>query len=402
MKTDLDNGHETKGNARSPLKILMLTGHIYSSKRKAGFHHLAKALMDQNNEVTFCTAPNSILEVGDSILDVMFSSKDAYTVESRLVSFFQAAFPKKHEKLVETSYISLAANIQKSKSKLSFIYRFNDIVDVDRLLKEIFLHGYCKSFSERYDVIIFESTNGLLLFDHLRRKNPDAKLVYRVSDDLEVVNGIQEVIQHEQKILPEFNLISSPSNQITNKLRSKSPLARIITQYHGIEKSLFDKDYPNPYSDNGKNFVFVGSGFLDEEFLNLVSELDRNWTFHIIGNLPRPVESANIRYYGEMPFIETIPYLKHADCGLQIRSYTPGIETLEKSVKFIQYTYLKLPIIAPKYMSLEDFHVFSYDHNLESIEQAIYESLSFDREYVDRSWIQSWEDIAREILEYID
>lgn len=394
----MQNGYESKEKPQSPLKILMLTGHVYSSKRKAGFHHLAKALMDENHEVTFCTVPNSVLEVGDSILDVVLSSKDAYIVERRMASFFQAAFPKKQGKLIETSYISLATNIQKSKSKLNFLYRFNNIVNIDKLLKEIFMHGYCKSFSEKYDVIIFESTNGLLLFDYLRIKNPNARLIYRVSDDLEVVNGIQEVIQYEEKILPKFDLISSPSSQIASKLKLKSPSARIITQYHGIEKSLFDKDYPNPYSGSCKNFVFVGSGFMDEEFLKIASEINQNWTFHIIGNLPRPIKSDNIIYYGEISFSETIPYLKHADCGLQILAYTKGIEAFEKSLKYIQYTYLRLPIIAPKYMKLKHKHTFLYEPTKASIENAILKALEYNRSLIHTNDILSWSEISKDII----
>jgi len=402
IEKQLENESVEQSPIHSPLKILMLTGHIYSSKRKAGFHHLAKALMDKDNHVTFCTIPNSLLEVVDCAINVIFESKDIYTIKNQFSSFFHSAFPKKQGKLVETSYVSLVSNIQKSKSKLKFVYIFNDIVNIDRLLRNIFMHGYCKMFSENYDVIIFESTNGLLLFDHLKKRIPTATFIYRVSDDLEVVNGIQEVIQYEREILPKFNLISSPSSQITEKLQSKSPVANIITQYHGIEKTLFDKNYPNPYIGDSKNLVFVGSGFMDETFLKIVSEINQNWKFHIIGNLPQPVESANIKYYGEMPFNETIPYLKFADCGLQTRSYSPGIETLEKSVKFVQYTYLKLPIIAPIYMGLKEPHVFSYEHNLESIEKAICEALSFDRESVDRSWVRSWNDIALELLRCIE
>lgn len=357
-----------------------MTSHLYDSKKKAGFHHLAKSFLNRGYNVTFCTVPNTLISI---IIEK--SNKKV-----RCLSILYAIIPKIEKKIIKTSWISL----------------FHPLFITPKLnifFKKTLVNGYSKVFSKSYDIIIFESNNGLFLFDILKTKNPDAKFIYRASDDLELVSGIRELIDHETMILSRFDLISTPSLGITKKFKSKTTMdLNIITQYHGIDTCIYDKDYPNPYDNTKKNFVFVGTGFLDYKFLDLVSNINDKWEFHIIGNLQKLVNGKNITYYGEMPFEKTIPYLKFADVGLQTRSYSEGISTLEKSLKFVQYTYLNLPIIAPKYMCLNESHVFSYEHNIESIKDSIYSALNFDRRTVDRSWVRSWDEIVLELLVHIE
>lgn len=392
-----DFDYETKKKSN----ILMLTSHIYDSKKQAGFHHLANSFLGMGSYVTFCTVPNSILEISNSIISTFFQKSDRQIFYICCLSILYSIVPKKQGKLTKTSYISFIYNFSESSSYLSFLYKIRGIVNLDNLLRKIFLHGYSETFSNKYDVIIFESTVGLFLFDKLQKFNPNAKLIYRVSDDLELFDPFKGLIDYEKMIINKFDLISSTSSIITKKITAimVNP-NKIITQYHGIDKQKYDQKYRYPYDKNKKNLVFVGTGFMDEEFLKIVSNINQDWMFHIIGNLPKPVISQNIIYYGEMPFDETIPYLKFADVGLQIRSNSKGIETLEKSLKFIQYTYLKLPIIAPKYMNLNDTHIFSYEHTKESIENAINQALSFNHKLVDSSMIMSWDEIATEMLKY--
>ena len=389
--------YETKKKSN----ILMLTSHIYDSKKRAGFHHLANSFLNMGNCVTFCTVPNSILEMSNSIISTFFQKSDPHILYIRCLSVLYSIVPKKQGKLTKTSYSSFIYNFSESSSYLSFLYKTRKVVKLDSLLRQIFLHGYSKSFSKKYDVIIFESTVGLFLFDMLQKLNPAAKIIYRVSDDLALFDPAKGLIDYEKIIINKFDLISSTSSIITKKIAANMVNPnKIITQYHGINKQKYDQEYLNPYDKTKKNLVFIGTGFMDEEFLKIVSNINQDWMFHIIGNLPKPVFSQNIIYYGEMPFDETIPYLKFADVGLQIRSNSKGIETLEKSLKFIQYTYLKLPIIAPNYMKLTDAHIYSYEHTKASIENAINQALSFNNKFVDSSMIMSWDEIATEMLKY--
>lgn len=80
------------------------------------------------------------------------------------------------------------------------------------------------------ELIIFESFPGLLWFDSLMSINPDAKFIYRVSDDIEFQNQPPFIIQHEKEIAGKFDLVSVPSKFIFNKFRANKkyppPLSR--------------------------------------------------------------------------------------------------------------------------------------------------------------------------------
>ena len=114
-----------------------------------------------------------------------------------------------------------------------------------------------------------------------------------------------------------------------------------------------------------------------------------------IPNLPAV---PNLHAYGERPFAETIPYLKHADVGLQARAYCVGAECLTDSLKMHQYTYCQLPIIAPAFLRHERRHVFYYEPgNDDSIRQAFTDALAFDRTQISPATVLSWDDIAAKL-----
>ena len=356
-------------------KILFLSGHLYFSKRKAGFHHLANAALALKTfNVTFLTAPNSILTI---------FKKDPNRKERNL-SIKYAFLPYSKDNLTASSYFSLAHNVT------------TDIFQsIQNLLFKI---GYSKVLSKKYDYVVFESGVSLFLFDRVKKYNPNAKFIYRVSDDLEMLNHKILLLDQEERLLDKFDLISSPSNYITNRLKGLNQNIRIKNHYHGIDKPLFDSCSKNPYNNDYINLIFVGTGYLDEEFLKIVKNINNNWIFHIIGSFTNQIESVNIIYHGEMPFIDTLDYIKYADVGMQIRNNVKGIEILEKSLKFIQYSYFKLPILAPKYMKLKDVNVFSYEHNRDNIVIEIEKCLKFEKSDYDNSWISSWDEVLGEII----
>ena len=60
-----------------------------------------------------------------------------------------------------------------------------------------------------------------------------------------------------------------------------------------------------------------------------------------------------------------------------------------------QYTYCRLPIVAPTFLRHEREHVFYYTPGEdESIGQAIADSLKFDRNRISTASVMSWDEIA--------
>ena len=94
-----------------------------------------------------------------------------------------------------------------------------------------------------------------------------------------------------------------------------------------------------------------------------------------------------------------IPYLQHADIGLQTLVERPGAECFADSLKMQQYTYCRLPIVAPQFLQSNRTHVYCYTPDSdESIREAFRAALRHDRSQIDVSGILSWDDLAKQLL----
>lgn len=366
-------------------KIILITGHYWLSKRKAGFHWLANAFWQLGWEVTFLTVAISYL----SLL------KKDYR--------FQYPILKQANQLIEIkpkfySYVYFTpwhpANLR--------LDLFN------HLSKELFRHysSFINSVLDQEikasDLFIFESTPGIVLFDYFSSLNQKAKLIYRVSDDLAFLKNHPLVLKKEQECASQFDLVSVPSEFLYHKFKDNS---NCCLHYHGIPKALFQDNCQSPYQTHNQiNAIFVGNSYLDYDFFYWASQLFPNWSFHIIGNFPNlsDYNYENVIAYGEMPFSETIPYLVHADIGLQVRTYSPGVESLSDSLKVIQYTYCQLPIVAPSYLPSSREHFFYYyPRDPTTIKKALLKASCYPREKINTQGIYSWEELALELLERI-
>ncbi|MBD2292149.1 glycosyltransferase [Anabaena sphaerica FACHB-251] len=362
-------------------RVVLITGHYWSSKRKAGFHWLADAFLRQGWEVVFFTAPLSWLSVirQDYRLDypVLQEANKLQQVETTLWSYIW--FTLWHP-------ANLRLNVLNSLSHGLF-----------RLYSHLPL-GPVASMIEDADLFIFESTPAILLFESFKRINPSAKFIYRVSDDLRLLNNHPVVLETEQQIASEFDLVSVPSQYI---YRNFPGLPNLELHFHGIRKDLFDQEYANPYPTvNHPNIIFVGNSYFDTDFIAQASQLFPNWQFHIIGPIKNLPARKNIISYGELPFIATIPYIKYADIALQTLVYSHGSESFTDSLKMIQYTYCQLPIIAPVYLSSSKTHVFYYQPgDVDSIRNALLAAQSYKRDQIQTDQIYSWDELVNRFLE---
>jgi len=358
------------------LKVIKLN---INSKRKAGFHWIALSL-SKKYEVTFITAP------------IRYSTLISKDHRTSYFKFSEINKPIKVGTITSYVYMTLANPIS---SKHKFIAPFFNLFVIfygsitPKNLKNIFSNA---------DVIIFESNDALLLFDKISRINPVAKKIYRVSDDLKTINASKVVQNYEAKISSKFDLISVPSEYIYHKF-DHLPQTKLLN--HGIHKKLFSKIYriPKEYVQFEINILFVGTSHFDHNFLSVASSLFPNWGFHIIGPIEKINKEKNIRYYGELPFNETIPYIQHADIGLQTRKSDIGLASLSDSLKVLQYTYCRLPIIAPKEVNSSRINFFYYiPGDRDSIQIALTEAINFDRTKIDVSKINSWDEVAELII----
>lgn len=362
-------------------RVVLITGHYWNSKRKAGFHWLADALWRQGWEVVFVTAALSWLSV------IRRDYRLAYPVIEQANQLQQV-----QPNLWSYVWFTLWHPANLRLKLLNYLSR-----PLFRFYGQLPL-GAVESLLMDADLFIFESTPALLLFEKCKHLNPQAKFIYRVSDDLRLLRNHSVVLETEAQIAPKFDLVSVPSQHI---YRILGEFPNLKLHLHGIRKDLFNQEFTNPYlaSDN-PNIIFVGNNYFDYEFLDQASQLFPDWQFHIIGPIKNLPHRKNIIAYGEMPFEATIPYIKYADIALQTLNYIPGSESFTDSLKIIQYTYCKLPIIAPDYLSSSRQHIFYYQpKDANSIHQALISAHKYDRSQIPTDDIYSWDELVSQWLE---
>jgi 2-beta-glucuronyltransferase len=197
------------------------------------------------------------------------------------------------------------------------------------------------------DLIVFEGTAALLLVERFRSLAPRARLVYRATDDLRRLPVHPLLLEAEVEAVPQVDLVSVSTLQIAVAL---APYGDVHVHPPAVDKAAFDRPTASPYGA-GPAAVFAGvTRHFDYETLTTATKLAPHVAFHVIGLAPgRPAE--NVTFNAEMPFESVAPYLQHATFGLLF--FPPGYPGLAEGNKVMQYSYCRLPIVAPSHLQPE-------------------------------------------------
>lgn len=363
------------------MKTSLITAHDLSSPRKVDFHFWAEALADRGYQVNFVT-------VGFS--PITFLKKNGRTYKAPFNHWVTLDFNIRKFLWCPIFHpFTLGSGVLDRLS--SSLFR-----QYPRLMPSALLDGFAGT-----DVFIVENGAGLLLIPALAKKFPDAKIIYSVCDRIETLGYHPVIAQAEKEALPFIDLIRVPAD-IMRADYPTHPNVRFIP--HGLDKPLFDKTYANPYG-RSKNAVSVGDMLFDADVVSALARRFPDWTFHLFGR--KAVIDAsleNVMAYGEKPFAEVIPYIRHADIGLAPYSPAPNADYLsQSSLKMIQYTYCRLPIIAPGFATAGRAHVCAYNpQDLNSLTQAMERAVVFDRASINSSTATDWNETLDAMLEGLE
>jgi 2-beta-glucuronyltransferase len=366
---------------RGVRRVVLFSYHYLGSNRKAGFHWIADAFWRMGWDVVFVTAPISRISRlrGDFRFDhpVLAEANRLVRVDERLRSY-----------VLYTSYHPVALpNAWMNWLAAPLFTRYGRA----RL-------GPLAAAAAESDLMIIESTPAIMLVPQLKHLNPNGRLVYRASDDLTFPSQRTPpfVFKAEELLAPAFDLISAASHITVDRLGGDNA----TYHPHGVAKHLFDLAETSPYAD-GTHVVWVGTKWIDNAFLELAATAFPAWDFHVVGPISRTVSHPNIHYYGELPFEETIPFIRHADIGwstFPIPHAGGRARDVMRihSLKTMQYTYCGLPIVAPRDLVIDREHVFPYDVTEPSTVRAALEAAAAaGRKPELAEDVFSWDDLAR-------
>ena len=357
--------------------FLVLSAHDYRSPRKASIHFITNELAKRGPTRFF---------------SLRYSMLSRYTADPRLSLDDQANRIATHQGVECYLWKTMIHPFNTRRSWLrpaeSIMYRWysqgrNNVL---------------RQWIKEATVILLESGVAPVFFDLIKQLNPSAKILYRASDSLEAINVAEYVNDAFARIAGDINTIALPSRALVDSIPSRHNL---IFVPHGIDHSVAEKADPSPYEGEGIHAVSVGSMLFDPTFFVLASKRFSQIHFHVIGSgHPRhPEYGDNVTVYGEMPFAQTLRYIKHARIGIAPYSSTNLPTYLrDTSLKLIQYEFFKLPAICPTFIAADYPTRFGYDiGDGDSIEQAINRALSPVQPLVTRQ-VLSWGEVTERML----
>jgi 2-beta-glucuronyltransferase len=248
--------------------------------------------------------------------------------------------------------------------------------------------------------VIVESGLGIALIERIRRLNAGAKIIYRASDKLSTIGAhpyLQDCLRAQAHNVDQFCLLArlmAPDFAFAKERTYVVPL--------GVHPPDFADMGPSPYA-SGLNAVSVGSMLFDAAFFEAAAEMFPDVTFHVIGSGHRGSDAANVRWYPEMPFKETLPYIAHATFGIApYGSVSPNPYLAQSSLKLTQYEHLGIPAVCPHYAVGGRPSRFGYTPGQrEEIGAAIAGALAHAGK-VARQSILTWDEVIERILSPAD
>jgi len=266
-----------------------------------------------------------------------------------------------------------------------------------------FLPEAVREVVRKADLIVIESCAAVLLFETLRSLAPKrAKIVYCASDRLGTVGMHPMLADTLARTATSYDLIRVPAKAMIGDFPSS---ARVAFIPHGIDKAAFSELPPSPFESSGPHVVVAGDMLFDAAALDVLLDAFPDVTFHAFGrmNLDTTGARPNLRVHGEVPFAALAGHLLHADVGFAPYLDRPEAHYLvESSLKLIQYTYCRLPIVAPHFASAGRPHVIGYGtDDPASIVQALKRALAYDRTTIDARGVVSWEEVIACMLKAV-
>jgi 2-beta-glucuronyltransferase len=337
---------------KSTRRVILISPAYIRSKRRVGFHHLAFAFWNLGWDVTCVTAPISFFRRlrGDYRFEypVREEANRLVTVRERLTSFV------------------LMTRWQPGTLRSPLANRL--ATPLFRRYAQIPL-GPLEGLLPEANLVVFEAAAALLLVPRFRRLAPAARIVYRPSDDLRRLRVHPILAEAEAEAIPHVDLVSVPTRDMASALER---YGRVHVHPPAIDKAAFDRETESPYGERPAA-VFVGlTRRFDYGTLTLAAEAAPHVAFHVIG-LPPHAMAQNLTFHAEMPFEDVVPYLQHATFGLLF--FPPGYPSLGQGNKVAQYSYCRLPIVAPSFFETDRPNMCVFDHgDPESLRSALSEA----------------------------
>lgn len=354
--------------------VLIFSEHDYRAPRRANLQPIADALVKLGHDVTFVSVRYSLLSI----------------IKGDPRNAIRANVPEVYNGIQCYLWRTLVHPFNPGSVLSAFaapLYRVYPSLRTDFVTEAI----------RRASVIIVESGLGAILLPSIRGLNEKGRLIYYASDDLGIIGAhpaVQQALETSRELV---DFVCIPSRKMASNFNWMD--ARLYYIPHGINPADFGGSLESPYSRRW-NGVSMGPSLFDPGFFEHAMTAFPDVDFHVIGCGVKMNARGNLRVYEEMPFKETIRYIRNATFGIAPYRRAVGSEYLsDTSMKLMQFDYLGIPSVCSDFAAGDHPYRFGYRPNdPQSIRQAIQGALAIAEQHRPKRQFLTWDDVAQRIL----
>ena len=304
-------------------KIVFITSHNWDTRRQGGFHKLAEAACRAGLETVFFSFPRPyyglLLKREQLNAEVIkkLSAGARYELEEGK-EILNVTFP--------TFRIPDAAGKVVPACVMNFLLRHS--------------LGTFRSFAKKFlagaGCFVFESCEGIAFVDKIRKRFPDARIIYRPSDPLVYASVPERTRELEKNMLLKTDRALLVNNEGLEAYRRIIPEFDQKVSYtilpNGVDLAPYMRRYPEPEAIKGKkSVVYVGAWGVEWPLLyKAAEELPKLHFFVVCPNYPEKSVLSKV---------EKIPNL----------TYVPGIKSTEVPAWITNCTAVMVPYVTDFY-----------------------------------------------------
>ena len=250
------------------------------------------------------------------------------------------------------------------------------------------------------NIVFIESGLAVIFIEDIKRLNPNARIIYLASDELDVIDCAATIKSEFKRNFDKIDTVRLPSQYMAESM----PHSRTsILVPHGVDRSIAAKAYPNPYGPR-RSCVAVGSMLFDASFFRIAAAAFPDLDFHVIGagRAAADLKGHNIIIHPEMAYAATLPYVQHAAFGVAAYRHDNSPRYLiDTSLKLRQFGLFSIPAVCPYFALGTASGRFGYTPgDAASIASAVSAALSNRAPIIDTS--QSWSEVVDRLLSPAD
>lgn len=373
------------------MKIVYITYHNWETKRHGGFHQFADYSCRHGIDTVFFSFSRPYY------IYFKHEERENKEVLKKLSRGVEYSLDAEH-KLVNITWPTFAipGGIRE---------RFSERFNIRMMTRSLTSFG---KFSEKWldgaDCFVFESCDAVCLVDLIKKRYPNALIVYRPSDPMLDRRKESYLIYGEKIMLEKSDLVICVNERgrrfyLESYPHINASVYRVID--NGVSLGDFVKKYPRPNEmPQGQNAVFVGASPIDWDSVIFAASKLPGVNFILISPADQPQKSLqdiqlykNIYYIPGIPPKEVASWMTNADIIIQpIPEKTGRYKKKTLSITAQNYKAMAAGKYLVSYMGPQSFadygiiSTYSHDDFANSIAEYIGKTAHYDLNLEEKNW----------------